>query len=147
MKDWGIGLIVAGVLGLVITLSMDTSLSTGIYSSDRFYNVGLMQRQHNWLMIACLVVVVGVVLLVAGNQTGAKSKFVEHAVIAKAKAAKAFGQKSTRMVISDEVGEHAEINKVKVLVLDGKIICPQCSASNWTDAKKCTKCKIEFDRA
>lgn len=62
MEARGLGklLVLAGIAGLVLSIGMDTSVSTGL---GRVNNLGLMKDQQNYLMISLAIIVVGTILL------------------------------------------------------------------------------------
>ena len=60
MKGWGQLALIAGIVGLVLAFAMDTSVSTGF---GRVNNIGLMKDQQNYIMIAGLLIVAGLVML------------------------------------------------------------------------------------
>lgn len=66
-------LLAAGIVGLLFSLNMDTSVETGVdpYNSfglpSRVNNIGLMNQQRNYLIISGIVALAGVVLIVSGT--------------------------------------------------------------------------------
>lgn len=60
MRPLGIVLLVCGALGLVFALSMDTSVSAG--SFGRVNNIGLMNDKQNYIIIAAVVLIAGVLM-------------------------------------------------------------------------------------
>ncbi len=73
MRATGIILCILGVLGILGSLSMDTtvrvpSMNTGTYYLDNqdqyVHNTGLMQQQTMYLIVSCLLAFVGVILIV-----------------------------------------------------------------------------------
>jgi hypothetical protein len=60
MKKIGFILMGIGSILLIISLFMDTSVSSGF---GRVNNIGLMQQQQNILFVAALMVIVGVLLV------------------------------------------------------------------------------------
>lgn len=68
MKKAGIGLIVTGVIsGIFALIFFETTVSTGM---GRVHNIGLMDERRNYLMVAGLAVVIGVILLVFRQRNG-----------------------------------------------------------------------------
>lgn len=63
MKNWGVIILIAGAIGLVAALGMDTSVSTGV---GRVNNLGLMRDQQNYILISALAIVVGLLLAIVG---------------------------------------------------------------------------------
>ena len=64
MKGFGVFLILLGIIGLVASLGMDTSVETGF---GRVNNLGLMQERQNFIMIACLVIGIGTLMAIFGK--------------------------------------------------------------------------------
>jgi uncharacterized membrane protein len=50
-----------GIVALIAALGMDTSVSTGF---GRVNNIGLMKDQQNYIMIAALMIVVGLIMMI-----------------------------------------------------------------------------------
>ncbi|MFA4919731.1 MAG: zinc ribbon domain-containing protein [Thermodesulfovibrionales bacterium] len=74
MKQFGIVLLLLGVLWLLFAFNMDTTVSTGAQSfggieiqSMRVNNLGKMDERRNHLLLSSLLIVVGVILFVFGN--------------------------------------------------------------------------------
>jgi hypothetical protein len=67
MKKLGIVLLAIGTLLAVIAYNTDTTVSTGIVSGPRIYNMGLMDDRRNNLLIAALLVVVGTIFFAVDN--------------------------------------------------------------------------------
>lgn len=63
MKDWGGAILIAGIIGLVAALAMDTSVSTGL---GRVNNLGLMQDQQNYIIITSVIILGGLVMMAIG---------------------------------------------------------------------------------
>jgi hypothetical protein len=59
-KKLGTLLIVIGVIGLLISLNMSTSVSTSL--GHDVENIGLLQRQQNFIIISGFIIIVGVLL-------------------------------------------------------------------------------------
>jgi hypothetical protein len=66
MKKIGILALVIGLFGLIATLGMDTTVET--QGSSRVHNIGLINDQHNFLLVFIAVAVIGVVILVSSNR-------------------------------------------------------------------------------
>ena len=62
MRDLGLILLIGGIVGLLMALGMDTSVSTGMYGSGRVNNIGLMNDQSNYLMISALAIGAGLLM-------------------------------------------------------------------------------------
>jgi len=59
--------LLAGVVGLGLSLSMDTSVATGLEGElSRVSNLGLMNDQHNYIIVSVVVAALGV-LMVMGS--------------------------------------------------------------------------------
>lgn len=58
----GLIILLVGVIALMGTLFMDTSV--GLESGSRVHNVGLMQRQQNFLIISGLLIIIGISLAI-----------------------------------------------------------------------------------
>jgi hypothetical protein len=74
MKAIGAILLVVGLLFGIVALNMDTSVATEAQSiggidipSVRVNNLGLMDQRRNYLMVAAVGAVVGVLLVAAGS--------------------------------------------------------------------------------
>lgn len=61
-------LLLAGCLGLLMALSMDTSVEAGAFG--RVNNVGLMADRQNYIMIACVLGLGGLILCAFGGKRG-----------------------------------------------------------------------------
>lgn len=66
-------LVLAGIVGLVLSIGMDTSVSTGL---GRVNNLGLMKDQQNYLMISLAIIVVGTILLLRRQPESNDTKHV-----------------------------------------------------------------------
>jgi hypothetical protein len=62
MRTLGFVIVLAGVAGLLVALSMDTSVASGM---GRVNNFGLMKDQQNYVIVTALMVGVGTVIMVA----------------------------------------------------------------------------------
>jgi hypothetical protein len=69
-KQLGIGLLMIGIIGVVLVMMMDTSVVSGY---GRVNNLGLMNDQQNYLIIAGLAVIAGLVLVVMGGGESSSS--------------------------------------------------------------------------
>ena len=63
MKKIGIFALIIGLVSLVATLGMDTSVASGY---GRIHNIGLMNEKQNFLLVSVAMSIVGVVLLIFG---------------------------------------------------------------------------------
>jgi hypothetical protein len=61
MKQWGVGVLILGLVGLLLSSCMDTSVETGY--GDRVHNIGLIQEKQTYLILCAVVAVVGVLLV------------------------------------------------------------------------------------
>ena len=66
MKGWGQLALIAGVVGLIAALSMDTSVSTGY---GRVNNLGLMKDQQNYIFIAIALMVIGLMMVIGARKS------------------------------------------------------------------------------
>ena len=60
-------LLVAGLIGLAWSASLDTTIPGGAYGSGRVHNLGLMNEKQNLIIIIGTVTVLGGILVVAGR--------------------------------------------------------------------------------
>lgn len=71
MKVTGLILLLAGILIIMYSLNMDTTVavpnSTTWLPSQRVNNIGLMNDKQNYLIISGIVTITGVILLVFGK--------------------------------------------------------------------------------
>jgi hypothetical protein len=67
MKQFGYAILALGVIALLGTLSMDTSVPSGMF--ERVNNMGLMQDKQNFLIVSALIFLVGVVMVAIGFKT------------------------------------------------------------------------------
>lgn len=58
----GLIILLVGIIALMATLFMDTSVS--VNADTRVHNIGLMQRQQNFLIISGLLIVIGIALAI-----------------------------------------------------------------------------------
>ena len=79
MKNWGIIILLTGVLAAGYALFVfDPSLASD-FDGRRFNNLGLMQDRQNMLIAGCVAAIIGIILIVAtvlSNQNGASSRVV-----------------------------------------------------------------------
>lgn len=54
-------LLIGGIVGALIVLQIDTSVSTG--AGSRVHNIGLMNQQQNYLIFFALLAIVGAILM------------------------------------------------------------------------------------
>ena len=66
MKSLGVLILLIGIVGLVAAFGMDTSVDTGF---GRVNNLGLMKDQQNYITVAALLVLIGIVLMVASSRS------------------------------------------------------------------------------
>ncbi|MEY3882523.1 MAG: hypothetical protein RIQ94_3319 [Pseudomonadota bacterium] len=72
MKKLGILALILGLIGLVFSIQMDTSVSS--YGGGRINNLGLMSLQQNLVFICSTITIVGVFLIVmAGRSNGSNN--------------------------------------------------------------------------
>lgn len=64
-KEFGTLLIVIGVIGLLSSLNMNTSVSTSL--GHDIENIGLLNKQQNFIIISGLIIVIGVLLKLFAN--------------------------------------------------------------------------------
>ena len=76
MKKIGILVLIIGLVGLVGTLAMDTTVASG---SGRIHNIGRISEQQNLLLVSVAMAIVGVVILVFGyrNRESAQTNDVK----------------------------------------------------------------------
>jgi hypothetical protein len=55
--------IVIGMLGLVLSLVMDTSVQTSF--GNRVHNIGLLNEQLIWVIVSCFCLLIGIILIVS----------------------------------------------------------------------------------
>lgn len=67
MKPWGILIAICGGLWLLGALGMDTSVSTGM--GGRVQNIGLLADRQNYILISCLMLLVGIGMAVVGGRS------------------------------------------------------------------------------
>lgn len=65
MKKIGTLALVIGLIALIATLVMDTSVASG---SGRVHNIGLMNEKQNFLLVSIALVIIGAVLWALGNR-------------------------------------------------------------------------------
>lgn len=66
MKKIGMVMLAIGLIGLVATLGMDTTVSS---HGDRIHNIGLMNEKQNFLIALAVLTIVGAVLFALGNKS------------------------------------------------------------------------------
>ena len=69
MKSLGMIALAIGVLGLFVSLNMDTSVATGLGS--RVNNIGLINDKQNLLLVFAVISVVGAIFLALGGRSQA----------------------------------------------------------------------------
>ncbi len=71
-KTIGWPLIILGIIGIVSSLNMDTSV--GSIGGQRIHNLSLASQQMNYIVVSCLCLLIGVILTVLGaNRAGSTS--------------------------------------------------------------------------
>jgi len=71
-------LIIAGVIGLILTIFMDTSVETKY--GERVHNIGLMNEKQNLLMLSAVILVVGVIINITNKTKKEKTPLPELSV-------------------------------------------------------------------
>ncbi|SFU43954.1 hypothetical protein [Xenorhabdus koppenhoeferi] len=66
MKNFGIFLLVVGVLAVFASFNMDVSVATGY--GGRVNNIGLMAQRENLLLISCFIVLCSLLLVIFGGK-------------------------------------------------------------------------------
>lgn len=66
MKGLGILLLIIGIVVLVVSLSMDTSIDIGY--GHRVNNIGLMRDQQNYLIVGAVIFLAGALIAVMGKK-------------------------------------------------------------------------------
>lgn len=158
MRDFGWGLVIAGLLWAAVALNMSTTVETGDGRSDlgRFsadvpqmtvHNIGLMDKRRNHLIMACVTLIAGVILIGFGSIS---RPYGEHracpncAELVKAEA------KVCRFCQGELVSLEAEriAAKVEEFRRAGGIgtpgICPNCGSWIALDSTDCPKCPARF---
>ena len=72
MKSLGMIALAIGIVGLLASLNMDTSVATGL--GGRVINIGLLNDKQNLLVVFAVVSVIGALFLVFGGKEQASSK-------------------------------------------------------------------------
>lgn len=68
MKKIGFLVLVIGVVGLIASLGMDTTVASS-RSYDRIHNIGLMNEKQNFILVSVAIAIAGVVTLVFGYRS------------------------------------------------------------------------------
>lgn len=68
MKKIGFFVLVIGLVGLIATLGMDTTVASS-HGYDRIHNIGLMNEKQNFLLVSVAIAIAGVVVLVFGYRS------------------------------------------------------------------------------
>ncbi|QPN89184.1 hypothetical protein [Proteus vulgaris] len=71
MKNFGIFLLVVGVLALLIAFNMDVSVATSY--GGRVNNIGLMAERQNYILIGCFVTFCGLMMVIFGGRKSIKT--------------------------------------------------------------------------
>lgn len=69
MKSWGGVILIAGIIGLLAALRMDTSVPTGM---GRVNNIGLLNDQQNYILITSVMILAGLVMLAMSSRESAE---------------------------------------------------------------------------
>ena len=69
MRKLGISLLVVGILGLIGSFAMDTSVPSGVLG-QRVHNIGLMNDKQNLLLVFGVIAVVGAILATRRSHSG-----------------------------------------------------------------------------
>lgn len=59
-SDFTLGLIIVGIIFLISSITMDTTISTGF--GDRIHNIGLLNKKLIFIIVSSLIVLIGVIL-------------------------------------------------------------------------------------
>lgn len=71
MRKIGIFVLVLGLIGLIFTLNMDTTVESGRgFDRSRVHNIGLMNEKQNYLLVSVAMAIAGVVILALGGRKG-----------------------------------------------------------------------------
>jgi len=126
MRTTGAVLLVVGLLLGVVALNMDTSVATEAQSvggitipSVRVNNLGLMDERRNYLIVASVIAVVGVLLVAAGAIQASSSAVVGHA-----------SDQAAPDGSAESAGERRQ--------------CPQCAELIKREAKICRFCGYDM---
>jgi preprotein translocase subunit YajC len=69
MKSLAIILIIGGIIGLIVGLSMNTSVETyGLYGTSRVHNLDLAHKQLVVLILSSLAIFAGILLMILGRR-------------------------------------------------------------------------------
>lgn len=66
MKNFGIFLLVVGMLALLIAFNMDVSVATSY--GGRVNNFGLMAQRQNYILLSCLIIVCSILMIAFGGR-------------------------------------------------------------------------------
>lgn len=66
MKKIGILVLVIGLIGLIATLGVDTSVASSY--GKRVHNIGLMNEKQNFLLVFVTMTIIGAILWALGNR-------------------------------------------------------------------------------
>lgn len=66
MKKIGILILVIGLIGLIATLGMDTSVASSY--GKRVHNIGLMNEKQNFLLVSIAMAIIGAILFAVENR-------------------------------------------------------------------------------
>lgn len=61
-------LIVVGIIALVASLSMDTSVPSPEWRKGRIHNIGLLNEKQNYLIVSGLILLIGVILNISSRR-------------------------------------------------------------------------------
>lgn len=65
MWAFGFAILAAGIVGLLAAMNMDVSVSSGL---GRVSNIGLMAQRQNYIMVAGLAVLAGLLMVIFGSK-------------------------------------------------------------------------------
>ena len=66
MKNFGIFLLIIGVIAALVSFNMNVSVETGY--GNRVNNIGLMSDRQNYLIASCVAILCGLIMAVFGNK-------------------------------------------------------------------------------
>ena len=72
MKKLGILVLILGLIGIVLSIQMDTSVAS--YGGARINNLGLMSFQQNLVFICSSITIVGVFLIVMAGRSDGRAR-------------------------------------------------------------------------
>jgi len=72
MRPSGVVILVIGIIGLLLSLAMDTTVPAGAYG-NRVHNIGLMNERTGYLIAFAVQIFIGAVLFIIGSLTSTSS--------------------------------------------------------------------------